>query len=198
MLLPKATAFGLRTTPMTLAAAESSEGGQMTKLMAWVQALQYHEMLLLVQALLVGITLIVCIIHIRRLYKRRSYLYVDFVSFKDICSIHLTNLPDATRDYSIGVPRKTTVRIYSWGPIGVLVFVTSPWKIVRGRDGKIFPCPAWIFVSGSQARKVQAIAVIQDHTCAPLIIHSHHYEFQHVKNSTKEGERAVDINTSRV
>ena len=140
-----------------------------------------------------GLILILCFVLIRRLFRRRSYVYIDFISSTHICSIKLTKLPEI----SIEIARKkTTVRVYDWGIVGVIVFVSPPWKIVRGRDGKAFPCPSWIIVSARQARLVRAIQNEQGHKCQPLVVHSHHYEFQPVKQSAKSAGAVVDATTS--
>ena len=145
--------------------------------MGWLAELHRYEVFLIIQTLIVGVMVIICLVFIRKLFRRRSYVYIVLVSDNHICSIKLMQLPDATRDFCIKVPRKkTTFRTHICGFVGVIVFATAPWKIVRGRDGKVFKCPSWVLISGRQARLVRALLLDTNHWCKPLVVHSHQYE----------------------
>ena len=188
LILPKATAFGLRTTP-SLSTSTTQAGNTMDDVIQWLQTMEFYEITGILYCIFMGAFLVACICFIKQLYSRRSYVYVDLCSDRCIHSIKLMKLPDATRDFTINLTvRNTILRVSIWGPIGIITFESAPWKVVRGRDGKIFPCPSRIFISARRAYRVRAMQANRGYRCKPLVIHSHQYEFNDLRNSGRAND----------
>ena len=168
LILPKATAFGLRTTP-SLSTSTTQAGNTMDDVIKWLQTMEFYEITGILYCIFMGAFLVACICFIKQLYRRRSYVYVDLCSDRCIHSIKLMKLPDATRDFTINLTvRNTILRVSIWGPIGIITFESAPWKVVRGRDGKIFPCPSRIFISARRAYRVRAMQANPGYRCKPF------------------------------
>ena len=168
--VPKVGAFLLRTEPPTT-----------TETPAWMKAvtqIRHEDIGLVAYLILLTFVIIGLIIAVRKALARRSVIYIDIESSKGIMQIKFHVLPNATRNFKVGVSKRPTkLTCTSFGLVGVIRFASKPWKIVDERNGQRIKLPGYVMLPFWTFKRVKNILDEAGSRINPLIAHSHEFVY---------------------
>ena len=172
-LLPKASAFVLRTTVTTppIPTAPSF-------LDQWIVDIRNHDVTVIVFLTLAFVWLLCLTYGVYRSLSRNTCLYLDFSSEHCLLQLRYFTLPNASRCYEVKMSRgPTSLAFRSYFFFGVLSFKTRPWCLYNTVNDRKSPLPAIILVAPWHIRKLKLIMKASTYNVYPLIVHSHEYNY---------------------
>jgi hypothetical protein len=167
--LPKINAFAMRTEPPTTAETPTWQLA--------ILEIRHYDLIFIFGLVLLTIVVIILIFAIKRALSR-SFIYLDLASSKGIAQIKFCTLPDPSRNFSVGLPKKpTTLKCVSCGLFGIVKFTSKPWRMPRAHDGHKIQLPTYIILPFGKFCTVKTVLGCQDCKITPLLVHSHEYVY---------------------
>ena len=126
---------------------------------------------------------IVCIcIGLKRLYRRRSFVYLEIRADVDkMLHIRLYAFENASRNYKFRGPR-AKVRLQSYYFFGILSFTTKAWRVTDSMTGKVTLLPTYVFVPFWRIPLIREVLAAPRCTVLPLLVYSHEYDYRAAKS----------------
>ena len=153
---------------------------------AWlleIQAIRKFDAFVSVYGIFATIAFIVLIVAVKRLYRRRSWVYIEIRADIDkILQIRLYAFPSPTRNYSLRAPNPTTLVLRSYHLFGILSFTTRAWRITDSSTGQVTLLPTYVFVPFWKINAIATILAAPRCVAFPVLIYSHEYDYRAAKN----------------
>ena len=184
LLLPKTTAYGLRTMPPIVTSTT------VDPVVDWMYSITVKEWLIIMYCVFLSLWLLYTFILTMRAFDRYSYLYMQFSTGRAAHLLKYRTLPDATRQFTIMTGgREPSIKINNYGLFSVVSFISEPWLIKHSLSGEAYKPKKRVFVGQKEARLIRQLLMDPDCCITPLVVHTHEYAISKLDNSANYRSR---------
>lgn len=140
--------------------------------------LREFDLALLIVWLISAAVAMISLILLCKEMSRRTFLYIDISSPSAIMQLFYFTLSDATRDYTVRVPKRgTRLTLSSYGLFGVLTFASKPWRLIRNKSHAQVDLPGFLVVPFWKLSQLRQLLQTLDVAITPLVVHTHEYVY---------------------
>ncbi|HSN24107.1 MAG TPA: hypothetical protein VLS45_08065, partial [Methylomicrobium sp.] len=146
-----------------------------------LQAIRKFDAFFMTYAFIITMIVIVLIIAVKRLCRRKSFVYIEIRAEADkMMQFRLFAFPNPTRNYRM---RASTAKLqlHSYYLFGILSFTTKAWKITDNWTNEITILPTHVFIPFWKMHAVRDILAAPHCEAVPLLVYSHEYDYRAVK-----------------
>ena len=169
-----AKGFALPTTPLSVTTTSEP----------WLWELQSIRSLdgfIFASDFIIILHIIILYIALYRLYRRRSFVYLELRADGDrMTHIRWYTFDNASRNFSLRAP-KASVILTSYRLFGILSFTSKAWRITNSMTRKVTILPTSVFVPFWRMAMIKAVIDAPNCSVHPLLVYSHEYDYRAVE-----------------